>query len=93
MLFQLRVVLQLMQEFDLSVSPTSGNFLLLAFLFILLFLYFLLFVSNLSWRVNVLNVINNHHSLGGTQVLMDSSTRLYALFFFFQGKKMETLVW
>ncbi|KAJ6434783.1 hypothetical protein OIU84_000090 [Salix udensis] len=46
-----------------------------------------------NFRVNELNVINNHHSLGGTQVLMDSSTRLYALFFFFQGKKMETLVW
>ena len=46
MLFQLLAVLQLMQEFDLSVSPTSGNLLLLAFLFILQFLEFLLFESN-----------------------------------------------
>ena len=46
MLFQLRAVLQLMQEFDLSVSPTSGNLLLLAFLFILQFLEFLLSESN-----------------------------------------------
>jgi len=46
MLFQLHAVLQLMQEFDLSVSPTSGNLLLLAFLFILQSLEFLLFESN-----------------------------------------------